>query len=206
MKIVEIFSSIQGEGIQQGRPCTFVRCAGCNLNCSWCDTEYARDPECGEDLTVDEVFERISKEKPTYICITGGEPLLQIEEVTTLSQKLQNNGFSVEIETNGTINFYPLLPYASINMDVKCPSSGEEGSARTDCISRLRENDALMFVVRDREDCTFAQTILSQVQPVCPVFFSPVEGSDRSEIARFICDTNLLVRLQIQLHKQIGVR
>lgn len=206
MKIVEIFTSIQGEGIHQGRPCIFVRCAGCNLSCTWCDTVYAKEPNSGEYMAVSDVVTEVTREKLTYVCITGGEPLLQIEEIMTLCRHLYNAGFLIEIETNGTIDFTPLLSYALINMDVKCPSSGEEESSKTDLISLLRSCDALTFVVRDREDCLFAEAIISQKQPVCEVFFSPVEGSDGREIAGFICEHALPVRLELQLHKHIGVR
>jgi len=206
MKIVEIFTSIQGEGIHQGKPCIFVRCAGCNLACSWCDTPYAQERDSGEYMAVPDVILRITQEKLTYACITGGEPLLQSEEVLTLCRQLHDRGFLIEIETNGTIDFSPLLMYASINMDVKCPSSGEEGLSKTNLISLLRPGDALTFVVRDREDCQFAKAIISQKKPACEVFFSPVEGSDGRDIAGFICEQNLPVRLELQLHKYIGIR
>lgn len=206
MNIVEIFSSIQGEGMHQGRPCIFVRCAGCNLSCSWCDTGYARDPKNGEEMTVDSVYSRIQSERLRHVCITGGEPLLQIQEVLRLCQKLHREGFFIEIETNGTVDFRSLLPYAAVNMDMKCPSSGEEGSSDPELIPFLRENDTLTFVVRDEQDCRYADAILAKMKPACEVFFSLLEGSCGQDIARYICDHACGVRMQIQLHKQIGVR
>ena len=103
MKIAEIFKSLQGEGRNQGKPCLFIRLAGCNLSCRWCDTAYARDG--GTEMRCGEVLEFCWRENPRLVCITGGEPLLQKEALLRLLPSLHKRGTDVDIETNGTIAF-----------------------------------------------------------------------------------------------------
>lgn len=201
MKISEIFKSIQGEGLNQGRPCIFIRLAGCNLSCSWCDTAYARSG--GLETTVDEVLDVAWRLHGDHFCITGGEPLMQSAELLTLVRKLHAHGSTVEIETNGTYDFTPFQLYATICMDVKCPSSGEKSDLGL--IERLRVGDALKFVVADLRDCAFAEAVLGRYPVKAAVFLSPVEGADVKEIAQFLIEQNLPARLQVQLHKVIGV-
>ena len=111
MKIAEIFRSLQGEGKNQGRPCLFIRLAGCNLKCRWCDTPESRAG--GVDMSIDSVLERVWRINPAYVCITGGEPLLQSDELEQLLGSLSRRGIIVDIETNGTIDFSRFLPYSS---------------------------------------------------------------------------------------------
>jgi 7-carboxy-7-deazaguanine synthase len=202
MKIVEIFRSLQGEGKNQGRACLFIRLAGCNLHCRWCDTAYAQTG--GIEMSVDTILERALNLKPSYICITGGEPLLQADELEQLLIQLHMQGIAIEIETNGTIDFTRLQPYASLCMDVKCPSSGEQSDLGL--LDALRPQDAIKFVVQDETDCQYAMGIITSRQIPCEIFFSPVFGSDYGPIVRFILVNNLPVRFQIQLHKIIGVK
>jgi 7-carboxy-7-deazaguanine synthase len=201
MKISEIFKSIQGEGANQGRPCIFIRLAGCNLSCAWCDTAYARTG--GLETTVEEVLDVVWRLRGDHFCITGGEPLMQSQELLTLVRKLHAHGSTVEIETNGTYDFAPFQPYATICMDVKCPSSGEK--SELGLIERLNDGDVLKFVVADLRDCTYAETVLGRYPTKAEVFLSPVEGADAQEIAGFLIEHNLPARLQVQLHKVIGV-
>ncbi|MDO9325729.1 MAG: 7-carboxy-7-deazaguanine synthase QueE [Methanoregula sp.] len=126
MKVIEIFRSLQGEGKNQGKVCLFLRLAGCNLNCHWCDTEYARTG--GREMASDEILEQVWRINPPYICITGGEPLMQAAELEPLLASLHKRGAQIDIETNGTYPFTRLQPYASICMDVKCPSSSSSPS------------------------------------------------------------------------------
>jgi 7-carboxy-7-deazaguanine synthase len=202
MKIIEIFRSLQGEGKNQGRACLFIRLAGCNLHCRWCDTAYAQTG--GIEMSVDTILERALNLKPSYICITGGEPLLQADELEQLLIQLHMQGIAIEIETNGTIDFTRLQPYASLCMDVKCPSSGEQSDLGL--LDALRPQDAIKFVVQDETDCQYAMGIITSRQIPCEIFFSPVFGSDYGPIVRFILVNNLPVRFQIQLHKIIGVK
>lgn len=206
MRIIEIFKSIQGEGRNQGLPCVFIRLAGCNLNCLWCDTPHARDMEAGEEMSLVEAISVTSMLGGKYVCITGGEPMMQAESVIELAKALHEKGFCIDIETNGSIDFRGVQKYASICMDVKCPSSGEAGASDISLIPDLTEKDAIKFVVGDENDCRYAESVLDRTNPECPVFFSPVEGSNISNIASYMLEKNLRVRLQLQLHKIIGVR
>ncbi len=202
MIVSEIFRSLQGEGKNQGRPCTFVRLAGCNLRCAWCDTSYAW--EGGEEMSVTEVLDRVWLQNVKHICITGGEPLLQKEEVLELLGKFSLHGYTVEIETNGTLDFREMQPYASICMDVKCPSSGERSDLRL--LSFIGQRDCVKFVVADPDDLLYARAVLAQCEIRGEVFVSPVEGSDYRAVADYIVEENLPVRLQLQLHKILGVK
>ncbi len=202
MIVSEIFRSLQGEGENQGRPCTFVRLAGCNLRCAWCDTSYAR--EGGEEMSVIEVLDRVWLQNGKHICITGGEPLLQREEVLDLLKKFSLHGYTVEIETNGTRDFREVQPYASVCMDVKCPSSGERSDLRL--LPFITPHDCVKFVVADEDDLLYARAVMSQCEIRGEVFISPVEGSDYRAIADYVVKENLPVRFQLQLHKILGVK
>ncbi|WP_292518522.1 radical SAM protein [Methanoculleus sp.] len=202
MFVSEIFRSLQGEGKNQGRPCTFIRLAGCNLRCAWCDTSYAW--EGGREMSVTEVLDRVWLQNGKQICITGGEPLLQSAEVLELLKKFSLHGYSVEIETNGTRDFRDMQPYASICMDVKCPSSGERSDLSL--LSRISPRDCVKFVVADEDDLLYARAVMSQCEIRGEVFISPVEGSDYRAIADHIVKENLPVRFQVQLHKILGVK
>ncbi len=202
MKIAEIFLSLQGEGKNQGKPCLFIRLAGCNLHCRWCDTAYAQTG--GTEMSIDTVLEHVWHLNPSYVCITGGEPLLQSDELEKLAVSLHQRGTAIDIETNGTINFTRLQPYSSICMDVKCPSSGEQSDI--ELLDALRPQDSVKFVVQDEKDFRYALDIITRHQIQGEIFFSPVSGSDYRPLVRFILDNNLPVRFQVQLHKLIGVK
>lgn len=202
MQICEIFRSIQGEGKNQGRPCTFIRFAGCNLRCRWCDTPASR--EGGLDYSLKEVLEIVHGFGGSYACITGGEPLLQGEDVRMLGHALQERGYMIDIETNGTIDFRPFQHFASICMDVKCPSSGERSDLSL--LSYIREDDSVKFVVQDIPDCHYAADVIREHDIPGEIFVSPVHGSPAGEIASFILEHDLPVRLQLQLHRILGVR
>src|SRR5271157_333482 len=116
MQIAEIFKSLQGEGKNQGRVCLFIRLAGCNLSCTWCDTKYARDG--GITMSLDSVLEQVWRINPPYVCITGGEPLVQLDAIEPLLSSLHKRGTEIDLETNGTIDFSRLQQYASVCMDV----------------------------------------------------------------------------------------
>ncbi|RPJ53565.1 MAG: radical SAM protein, partial [Methanobacteriota archaeon] len=139
MKTSEIFPSIQGEGRGQGLVTTFVRLAGCNLRCRWCDTRYAWDG--GEEMSVDAVAAAVRDLGIRRICITGGEPLLQGDELSQLLAILAEEKYEIEIETNGTIDPSPYHRYATICMDVKCPASGEESDLTL--LARLGPKDSV---------------------------------------------------------------
>ena len=202
MKIVEIFQSLQGEGRNQGKPCTFIRLAGCNLNCSWCDTRYSR--EGGTIMSRDAVLEKALRSNPPYVCITGGEPLVQADALEPLLVSLHKLGKEIDIETNGTIDFSRFQPYASVCMDVKCPSSGEVSDLLL--LARIRPEDSVKFVVTDVADCRYAKEIMTEHTIAGEVFISPVYGSDTKPLIKFVLANNLPVRFQLQLHKILGVQ
>lgn len=202
MRVSEIFRSLQGEGPGQGRPCTFVRLAGCNLRCSWCDTPYAQ--EGGAEMDQEEVLSHVSALGGSYVCITGGEPLLQREAVLRLSRRLADGGSEVEIWTNGTIQFSELQEAARICMDVKCPSSGERSDLRL--LEYLREEDSVKFVVADLHDLEYAEEVLSCHEIRGEIFVSPVHGIPYGDLIGYLIRHDLPVRFQLQLHRLVGVR
>jgi 7-carboxy-7-deazaguanine synthase len=201
MKIAEIFTSLQGEGKNQGKPCLFIRLAGCNLRCTWCDTPASWSG--GIEMSVDTISEHIRRTNPPYVCITGGEPLLQEDELERLIYSLHKRGTAIDIETNGTLDFTRFQSYASVCMDVKCPSSGE--TSDLSLLAMIRPEDSVKFVVNDEADCRYAQGVM-KLHPIAgEVFFSPVFGTDYKPITRFVLVNNLPVRFQLQLHKILGV-
>jgi 7-carboxy-7-deazaguanine synthase len=202
MKIVEIFKSLQGEGKNQGKACVFIRLAGCNLQCRWCDTPESRSG--GREMSVDSVLEKVRTFRPALVCITGGEPLLQADELERLLFSIHRDGIRIDIETNGTVDFSRFQPYASVCMDVKCPSSGEQSDLSL--LGRIRPEDSVKFVVNDVQDCRYALGIMITNRIAGEIFLSPVYGSDYRAISDFILSENLPVRMQVQLHKIIGVK
>jgi len=202
MQIADIFVSLQGEGKNQGRACLFIRLAGCNLDCTWCDTKESRSG--GISMSMDTILEQIWRVNPVYICITGGEPLLQADVLEPLLASLHRRGTEIDIETNGTIDFSSLQQYASVCMDVKCPSSGEKSDLGL--LGKIRPNDTVKFVVKDENDCRYAQDVIASHRIAGEIFFSPVFGTDYKMISKFILTNNMPVRMQVQLHKVIGVK
>jgi 7-carboxy-7-deazaguanine synthase len=201
MKVVEVFRSIQGEGKSQGYPCTFLRLGGCNLRCTWCDTRQAQSG--GTSREEQEIVKEIESMDGRRLCITGGEPLLQGDQLLSLVRTMRKKGYIIEIETNGTIDFRPFQPYASICMDVKCPSSGEMSDLSL--LASIKTDDSVKFVVEDRGDLDFAACIMDKYQIRGEIFFSPVHGTPPLMVAGFLIANDLPARLQIQLHKIIGV-
>ena len=201
MKILEIFYSIQGEGKNQGRPAIFIRLAGCNLTCNWCDTPGVHDE--GSELALSEIIGKVREFRCREICITGGEPLLQEPELLDLLRLVSSLGYRMEIETNGTTDFARCQEYATICMDVKCPSSGEESNLSL--LGTITERDSVKFVVGDERDCRYAEEVIMASCIRGEVFFSPVFGSDMHKIASFVLEHGLPVRIQVQLHKILGV-
>jgi 7-carboxy-7-deazaguanine synthase len=202
MKIVEIFESLQGEGKNQGRPCFFIRLAGCNLSCHWCDTVYAKSG--GTEIGCEEILEQCWRKNPHLVCITGGEPLLQKDALLSILPSLHKRGTEIDIETNGTMAFTDLQPYASVCMDVKCPSSRE--ASDLSLLSAIRPTDSVKFVIMDEEDCRYAKDVLDHHPIAGEIFFSPVYGTNYQPIIRYILENDLQVRFQLQLHKIIGVK
>jgi len=155
-------------------------------------------------MSKDTVLEHLWRINPPYVCVTGGEPLLQAEDLEPLLASLVKRGSAIDIETNGTVDFSRLQPYASVCMDVKCPSSGEKSDLSL--LSKIRPQDSVKFVVKDEEDCLYAQGVIATNPIAGEIFISPVFGTDYKVISKFLLTNNLPVRMQMQLHKIIGVK
>jgi len=199
----EIFLSIQGEGTRSGRPCTFVRLAGCNLRCSWCDTAYAWDE--GTQMTLEQVLAHVQGLRCHLVPLTGGEPLAQ-EPAAELLQRLCDAGYEVLLETNGSLDISILDERVVRIIDIKCPSSGQTAQMRWENIPLLRKTDELKFVVAGRSDYEFARQTTQQyaLTQRCTVIFSPVASKlDPASLADWICQDLQDIRLGLQLHKII---
>lgn len=202
MRISEIFYSLQGEGVLMGTPTTFVRTVGCNLDCAWCDTKYAR--QGGEEMTVDEVFDKVERKGVPFVSLTGGEPLLQ-EDIYRLMTILIDNEYHVTVETNGSLPLesIPNSEEIMISMDVKCPSSGMADRNLLDNLEFLSPRDQVKFVIADRVDYLFARKVLRENEINAPVIFTPVGGTVLKELAEWVLADRLMVRVMPQLHKII---
>lgn len=203
MKIAEIFSSIQGESTFAGLPCTFIRAAGCNLHCSYCDTLYAR--EGGWELTVEAILERVREAGCALTELTGGEPLLQ-QDSYLLMERLLQEGYTVLLETNGSISLAQVDRRVVIIMDLKCPGSGMSASMMLSNIAYLKRTDEVKFVMGNRSDYDWARGIIQEYRLVerCAVLISPVLSLlPPATAAEWILQDKLQVRLQLQLHKFI---
>ena len=205
MLISEIFMSIQGESTYVGLPCIFVRLAGCNLECKWCDTDYARKTDEGRELTVDGVLEEVGKYNCRLVEVTGGEPCLQPDS-NELIKRLLDLDYQVLVETNGSVSLEALDERVVKIVDIKCPSSGQEGEFVMDNLGRITREDEVKFVIGDRADYEFARKFVDEeIKDRTPkVLFAPVRpGMDPSELADWILKDSLRVRLSVQIHSYI---
>jgi len=202
MKINEIFYSIQGEGRWTGLPNIFVRTAGCNLRCTYCDTKYAYFD--GKDMSIKDILRKIGEYPCKKICLTGGEPLLQ-DRIVQLIDSLSKENYHICIETNGSQPLDKIVNKKNlmISMDIKCPSSEMHEKMNFDNLSILEEKDQLKFVIKDKEDYDYAKKIIERCTPNYPIFFQPVWGTDPKILAEWIKKDNLKVTLGLQLHKII---
>lgn len=205
MLISEIFKSIQGESTYAGLPSIFVRLAGCSLSCSWCDTPYARVPDEAVERTIDDIISEVRRFNCNLVEITGGEPLEQAEAVE-LSTRLVEAGFTVLIETNGSVTVEGLDPRIVKIIDVKCPSSGHGGSFLLENIPHITAEDEIKFVIGDREDYEYAKRFMEEflMDRTSRILFAPVRPDlEPKTLAQWILDDSLSVRLQLQLHAYI---
>jgi 7-carboxy-7-deazaguanine synthase len=218
MQITEIYKSIQGESTHAGLPCVFVRLTGCNLRCSWCDSEYTFSG--GHRMTMEEVAEEVEHLSPGGLVeITGGEPMLQEREVVPLMQRLLDDGYTVLLETSGE---RPLgrVPKGVVKIvDVKCPNSGEPESFDMQNLDALDSADEVKFVLSDRADYEFALDFMARhnlARRVNAVLLSPAFSKDSSgardsshclldprELAEWMLADNVSARLGLQIHKFI---
>jgi 7-carboxy-7-deazaguanine synthase len=205
LRVREIYRSIQGESTFAGWPCTFVRTAGCDIRCTYCDEPHALTATGAETLELDEVIARVKALGTRMVELTGGEPLLQ-KAVPELCAKLCDLGYTVLIETGGHHDISVLDPRVHAIVDVKTP--GSQMSRHNDLanLERLRPGDELKFVLCDRADYDWAVRVVRDrgLEAKVPVHFSPVHpGLDPRDLARWIGEDGLRVRLNLQLHKYI---
>ncbi len=202
MRVHEIFRSLQGEGVLIGTPTVFIRTVGCNLECSWCDTEYAR--EGGIELSIEQIMSEVDKHNTRFICLTGGEPLMQ-KDAIKLMDKLVDKCYHVTLETNGSLPLedVPCSENMLISMDIKCPSSGMEERMLMSNIELLSPADQLKFIVADIDDLMYAEDILKGYEVRSNVIFTPVGGLELEPVARFVLSRKLNARVLPQLHKLI---
>ncbi|MDE1819541.1 MAG: radical SAM protein [Euryarchaeota archaeon] len=200
MRIIEIFHSLQGEGPLTGVRTSFIRTARCNLRCTWCDTPYSFGP--GEERTLSSILEEVEGHGTRHACLTGGEPLLQRESVK-LVRELARRGYDTTIETGGSLDVGPYLPFprTHLSVDVKCPSSKMERRMHWENLPRLRRRDVLKFVVADRADYDYAKAVLQRHQSKAQAVIQPVWGSPAGAIADWVLQDRLKARLMLQTHK-----
>jgi len=214
--LIEIYKSVQGESSFAGVPCIFVRLAGCNLRCSWCDSEYTF--KGGYKLTEDGVVAEVEKLAPVRLIeFTGGEPLLQERELIPLMRRLLASGYELMIETSGERPLENVPVEVHKIVDVKCPGSGEGGSFRIENLNALTKRDEVKFVISNRADYEFAREFVRQhglEQKAGSVLFSPAftkTPSPERTAENCLLDPRVLVewiladgieaRLSLQIHK-----
>jgi 7-carboxy-7-deazaguanine synthase len=213
--IHEIYRSIQGESTFAGMPCTFVRLTGCNLRCSWCDSEYTFTG--GQKLSADEVFAEVEKHAAIKLVeITGGEPMLQERELIPLMKRLLEARYTVLLETSGERPLANVPAAVHKIVDVKCPHSGAADTFHPENLATLTPSDEVKFVISDRADYEFARDFTREHDlptRVAAVLFSPAFRKDAAgrtaenatldprQLTEWILADGLNVRLGLQLHK-----
>jgi 7-carboxy-7-deazaguanine synthase len=203
LKLTEIFLSIQGEADAVGWPTVFVRLTGCPLRCQYCDTQYAFHG--GEWFGVQQILERVAAFGVRHVCVTGGEPLAQ-KACPELLRDLCEHGYCVSIETSGAMDIAPVDTRVIRVVDIKTPGSGEAHRNRYENIALLRREEQLKFVICSRADFDWSRDMVRQrtLHEVCTVLFSPSYGQlEPRQLAQWILDERLPVRLQVQLHKYL---
>lgn len=198
----EVYASIQGESTFAGLPCTFIRLTGCNLRCRWCDTPHAFTQ--GHTVTAADVLEEVAKLGVKLVEITGGEPLAQAE-VYPLMTSLADAGYTVLLETSGSISVKHVDPRVTVILDMKCPGSGEVEANLYENLDLLKPTDEVKFVIADRADFDWAVRLVREYNLTTrPVLFGPVFGEiDYQQLCQWIVATGLNIRFQLQMHKHI---
>ena len=218
MYLIEIYKSVQGESSFAGRPCIFVRLAGCNLRCAWCDSEYTFTG--GYKATEDEIVGEIEKLSPVKLIeFTGGEPLLQERELVPLMERLLGEGYELMIETSGERPVENVPKAVHKILDVKCPGSGEAGRFRMTNLASLTERDEVKFVITNRDDYEYARDFIRNnalERRVGGILLSPAFSKtpsaerttancllDPQELVNWMLADGLNARLSLQIHKYI---
>jgi len=204
LNIIEIFSSIQGETSLSGLPTTFIRLAACNLRCTWCDTTYSFGR--GEKVSMEQIVGQVESNGCPYVCITGGEPLLQ-NDVHSLMKILCDKGYTLSVETGGSLPTDKVDPRVITILDIKCPGSGMSERNHWSNLDKLRDHDEVKFVIQDKEDYAYAIEVCNKFklfQRGKFVLFSPVfDELDPKELVQWILNDKIPARLNLQIHKFI---
>ena len=203
LKINEIFYSIQGESTYAGERCVFIRLTGCNLRCTYCDTEYAFYD--GEDLSIDEIIKKVKSYNCNLVEITGGEPLLQ-NEVHQLITKLCDYNYTVLLETSGSLSIKQVDERVINILDFKTPSSKMDNKNHFQNVEYLKLTDEVKFVIGSKEDYDWSKAIIKKYnldKKVKILFSSVFEKVEQKELVEWILEDNLNVKYQLQMHKYI---
>lgn len=205
MLVNEIFFSIQGESTYAGLPCVLVRLAGCNIRCTWCDTPYSLTPEDGREFEQSKIIDEIKRYGTNLVELTGGEPLAK-SGAKDLLKELVMDGFTVLLETNGTILMDGIPAEVVKVVDVKCPSSGCSDSFLMENLKFINDSDEVKFVIGSRADFDYASAFIDKnlKDKKCAKIFSPLSGTlDPKELSEWVLKDSLNVRVGLQLHKII---
>ncbi|HEY0563783.1 MAG TPA: 7-carboxy-7-deazaguanine synthase QueE [Methylophilus sp.] len=201
LKIYEIFHSLQGETSRIGLPTAFIRLTGCPMRCTYCDTEYAFSG--GSNMDIADILAKVASYHVRYVTVTGGEPLAQ-KECKDLLKALCDVGYSVSLETGGAMDIRVVDPRVSVILDIKTPASNEEKNNLWSNLAHIKPSDEIKFVLCGRADYDWAKQKLVELQLVdkCSVLFSPsYHQLAPTELASWVLQDGLNVRLQVQLHK-----
>lgn len=206
MRLVESFTSLQGESTHAGRVCFFLRLAGCNLDCNYCDTCYAQSSDSGDPKNPDELVRLALASGVKLVEVTGGEPLAD-PETPELCRRLLDAGFEVLLETNGSLSIQPVPYEVRKILDCKLPGSGMAEHNDYSNYARLAPHDEIKFVVSDRADFDFMQNVIRTYDLAARtrnLLVSPVWGRVAfQDLAEWIIASRVPVRMQLQLHKLI---
>ena len=201
LRISEIFYSLQGETSRVGLPTVFIRLTGCPSRCTYCDTAYAFTG--GQEMSLENILQRVAEYTPRYVTVTGGEPLAQ-KNCLPLLRALCDAGYVVSLETGGALDIVEVDARVMRVVDIKTPASGEAARNRWENMALLTQLDEIKFVLCDEKDYRWAKQIMLQHQLAgkCEVLFSPAHSTLNSiQLAEWILRDRLQVRLQVQLHK-----
>lgn len=201
LRISEIFYSLQGETSRAGLPTVFIRLTGCPLRCTWCDTAYAFTG--GQNMGLNQILEQTAQHGAKHVCVTGGEPLAQ-KSCLNLLTALCDTGYDVSIETSGALDISKVDGRVSRIMDLKAPGSGEAERNLLENLNYLGPQDELKIIIASREDYDWAKAQIQQHRLAlrCPLLLSPAQGQlEPKNLAEWILEDKLPVRLQLQLHK-----
>lgn len=201
LKVYEIFYSLQGETSRIGLPTVFVRLTGCPMRCTYCDTAYAFSG--GSNMEVSDILAKVAQFGTNYVTVTGGEPLAQ-RECHVLLKALCDAGYNVSLETGGAMDIAPVDARVSVILDIKTPASNEEKNNSWGNLAHIKPKDEIKFVLCNRADYDWAKEKITELKlnEKCPIIFSPSYSQLKAdELAAWVLQDQLPVRMQVQLHK-----